>query len=148
MKLLFMAGFILGSLLVFQPALNRLILEEKGLSFAALLNGIILFLATTSLFLIISSSAYRWPPLLPLKSGAFHWWYILPGLCGFLLVFLVPLMIKHMGAFPVILTMLLGQVTTGFLWDVFAQGSSISMERVLGLLLAMAGAYLSFKPVG
>lgn len=72
----------------------------------------------------------------------------MPGLMGFFLVLLVPLAIKNLGAFVTLATMMLGQVATSFLWDIYAEGIPISVSRLLGLALVMAGAYFSFKPIG
>lgn len=148
MKLSFVLCFLLGSIVVFQPSLNRVIFEHKGLSFAVLLNGAILFVIAAIFFLAISLSPERFPDIFRfLPNRGFSWWYILPGIMGFLLVLLVPVMIKNLGAFPVVITMILGQVTTSFLWDIYQEGVSLSAARLLGLILVMTGAYFSFKPI-
>lgn len=145
MNLITIFGLVLGSLVVFQPALNRLILENRGLGFAVWLNGTVL-LATASIFcLFIFYRPERFPELVRFKlSGPFHWWYVLPGLFGLMMVTGVPLMIKNIGALSTVLTMLFGQLVTSFFWD-FLAGQPWSSARFFGLLLAGAGAYLSFR---
>lgn len=147
MKIFYAVCFLLGSLVVFQPSLNRLIFAQKGLSYAVLINGAILFCLTTLLFLSISYAPERFPELLRFLPGrAFQWWYVLPGIMGFLLVLVVPLMIKSIGAFPTVVMMIIGQIATSFLWDIYQEGALLSGSRLLGLVFVMTGAYFSFKP--
>lgn len=146
MKISFLICLLLGAMIVFQPAINRLILEQKGLSFAVFLNGSILFLSACTLFFVIFSSSERIPLILQLKSaGTFRLWFLLPGIMGFCLVVTVPIMIKNLGALPTILAMLLGQIITSLVWDVFFENVAINASRVVGLALAFVGAYLSFN---
>jgi uncharacterized membrane protein YdcZ (DUF606 family) len=149
MNLFFALSMLLGSMVVFQPVLNRLVFAEKGLGFGVWLNSSVLFGLGSLFFFFIFALSERFPESLPLKSGAtFRWWFVLPGLIGFLLVSLVPLMIKNLGAFPTIAAMLLGQVTTSFLYDTLAEGHPVDLTRLAGLALTAAGAYLSFRPPG
>ncbi len=147
MKIFFIVSFLLGSLVVFQPSLNRMIFEQRGLSFAVLLNGAVLFCVVSLLFLSVSLAPERFPEMLRyLPNRIFSWWYVLPGIMGFLLVVLVPILIKEMGAFLTIVTMILGQVATSFLWDMYQGGTALGSARLLGLILVMSGVYLSFRP--
>jgi bacterial/archaeal transporter family-2 protein len=149
MKGLFFIALLLGSMVVFQPLLNRMILEHKGLGFAALLNGSVVFVSTASLWLFMLSLPQKTPAILHQRpDGPFHWWFLLPGFLGFLLIITTPIMIKHLGAFTTVLAMILGQVITSLCLDALTQNIAINPSRIAGLALAMAGAYLSFKPSG
>lgn len=147
MKIFFLGSLLLGSIVVFQPMLNRMVLEDRGLSFAVWLNGCVLFLAASLLFFSVFLAPERFSEVLHFKgSGGFHWWYVLPGILGLILVLMVPVMFKNMGAFPTIIAMLCGQILTSFLVDSLAFGVPISASKIMGLLLATGGAYLSFNP--
>lgn len=146
MKASFTVALCLGAMVVFQPLLNRMILEHKGLGFAAVLNGFIVFVLALLLWIALSFGFISPPSLLKLKpEGPFYWWYILPGIFGFMLVITTPIMIKHLGAFTTVLAMISGQIITSLVLDAMTQGIAITMPRLLGLALAIAGAYLSFK---
>jgi len=145
MNILALLGLALGSLVVFQPILNRLILEHRGLAFAVWLNAVVLLVMASIFCLFIFYKPERFPELTHFKlSGSFQWWYFLPGSFGLMLVMGVPLIIKNFGAFSTVLTMLCGQLVTSFFYDIWA-GQPFNSLRFLGLLLAGTGAFLSFR---
>lgn len=148
MNLFFIIGLSLGSIVVVQPTLNRLIGDHQGMAMAAFINGIVLFCATGTLFFAIWFFPERFNALLQFKTGTgFRVWYILPGLMGLCLVLLVPLTMKNIGAFPTVVIMLAGQIATSFVIDVALNHQAVSLSRIMGLILALTGAYLSFRPV-
>jgi uncharacterized membrane protein YdcZ (DUF606 family) len=148
MNLCFFLSLSLGAIVVIQPTINRLIGDHQGMAMAAWINGIVLFLSTGLLFLIVWSFPDRFPSGLHLKSGAgFRLWYFLPGLMGLCLVLLVPLTMKNIGAFPTVIAMLAGQIATSFFIDIAINNQAFSASRGIGLFLALTGAYLSFRPV-
>lgn len=146
MKGFIILGILLGSLVVFQPILNRLILEQRGLAFAIWVNATVLFVAASMLALIIFLMPERFPQLMRFKvSDVFSWWFLAPGLFGLMLVSFVPMLIKNIGASTTVLLLLSGQLATSFLWDAIVSGHAFNAARFFGMLLAFLGAYLSFK---
>ncbi len=138
---------LLGTLVVFQPLLNRMIFDERGLSFAAWLNSVVLVTVATSVLLLCLYLGERCPEFLrPRMAGMIRWWYVVPGLLGLTLVLLVPLSMRQFGAFTTVLAMLVGQLGTSVVWDLVADGRPITPTRIAGLVCAGIGAYLSFKP--
>jgi len=83
-----------------------------------------------------------------ISQGAWTWWFVLPGLIGFLLVLFTPVMIKFLGAFSTVAFMMLGQVAASILWDTFAEGIPLNMTRCFGVFLVMSGAYFSLRANG
>ena len=139
--------FLLGALVIFQPSLNRILLDQKGLSYAVLLNGCVVFSMAAIFIGAILFWSDRFPDYLrPKLGGDFRGWYFLPGLMGFTLVLLVPLSIRAVGAMSTVIAMLLGQLATSIVWDYFTDGRPIHSLRILGLAFAALGAYLSFRP--
>ncbi len=147
MKMNFFVCFMLGSLAVLQPSLNRLVFAQKGLSFAVFVNGAVVFSCVTLLFMAVNYSPDKFPTALRLsQEEASQWWYALPGLMGFILVMAVPMMIKNIGAFTTVVTMIMGQVATSFLWDLYQNTSALNSSRMIGMILVMAGVYFTFRP--
>lgn len=145
MSLLF--AMLLGSLMVVQPTLNRLMLDIKGLSVASLINGTVVFALACFAFIIVNFQFMSTPALFRAKeSGTFHWWFLLPGICGFLIIFISPMLIRELGAFTTVLALICGQIVTSLLLDATTQGIAITTPRLAGLALAVAGAYMSFRP--
>lgn len=143
----FFACLVLGALLVFQPTINRFVFEAHGIAKGLFINGVIIFILANILLFF----TYWQKDLLPTMfyvgtSSHFRWWHVLPGLFGFTVVLFIPLMIKQLGAFATIVSMLAGQAITSFIWDLLVEGQPFSFSRSLGLVLAIFGAYLSFRP--
>ncbi len=146
MKIVFLSCCALGSLVVIQPLLNRMIYLERGLSLAALINATVLWLFSSCLFLFTWLAPTATPEIFRLKSyHLWHWWYVLPGLIGLVLVSMVPIAIDKLGTFITVLAMLVGQLLTSFIWDIITHHEPIVSTRALGLILAISGAYLSVK---
>lgn len=138
--------FLLGTLVVFQPALNRRILESRGLGFAAFFNSAVLFILAGLLLLALRIAGSRAPAfLVPRFEGALPWWYVLPGVFGFALVTCVPLAMRAVGALSTVALMLAGQLTMAMVWDAWSASERPTPLRVTGAALALSGALLTLK---
>ncbi|MES2746063.1 MAG: DMT family transporter [Bdellovibrionota bacterium] len=147
MNFYILVSFLLGVVAVFQPMLNRTILDTRGLTFAAWLNSLVLFTIATLIMGFVHFKSERFPDYMrPKFEGFWEWWFVLPGIFGFLLVFLLPLSMRSLGAFVSIVLLLVGQLFTSFIYDAVVAGKPITTARVAGLVLTLIGAYLSFRP--
>ncbi len=137
--------FLLGGAAVLQGGLNRHVMGAWGLSGAILFNTVVLF----SIALIFAAVAHYYPQLVPegssLKANDFKWWFVIPGMCGFLLVAMIPLAIPKIGASGVFLSIVVGQLFFSLLWDIKVEQIAIEPQRVVGILLALVGVVLSFR---
>lgn len=146
MKLNFLLPMALGALVVFQGVMNRQIGEVKGLSFAVFMNAVVLVTVASTVLAGLFVWGQQAPDYLrPQLNPVWRWWYILPGLMGFMLVFNVPISMRGLGAFPTIVSMLLGQLLCSFIWDALAAGS-FNITRLAGLILTALGTYLAVRP--
>jgi len=147
MTIYLLVPLLLGALAVFQPILNRLMLDLRGQSFVAWLNSLVLFTVASLTLLAIYTNSEKFPEYLrPKFNGEWRWWYVLPGLMGFLVVFNLPLAIRSFGSFSTILALILGQLLTSLVYDAYTSGQLPGLSRILGLVFALAGVYLSFRP--
>lgn len=138
---------LVGVVAVFQPMLNRVILDTKGLSFAAWINSVVLLVIATLAVLVTYFFSEQMPEFMRPKMGTeWHWWFIVPGIFGYIIVFFLPLSMRSLGAFVTIVALLLGQLITSFLYDTLVYGKPITTARAFGLILTLAGAYLTFRP--
>ncbi|MEY4630140.1 MAG: hypothetical protein RIQ81_260 [Pseudomonadota bacterium] len=137
---------VLGTLVVFQPAINRQIMDRNGLGFAIIMNHTTLFvlaMVTLGGFILLGEKV---PEIVrPRFSTGVNWWYVIPGIISFTLTALVPFAITSVGAVATVVGMLAGQLLTSLIWDAVAEGRPPTWPRVVGMTLAMAGAMLSFK---
>ena len=134
----------LGIAAVIQGGLNRQISDQWGLASAVLFNTLVM-LVFTALLLIIA----KWKPeLLPeffrMRGGlaAFRWWYLIPGLCGLALVVGIPFVIQRVGAFPVFLGILGGQMVMSLAWDALVEHRPLTSLRLAGAGMAILSAWL------
>ena len=137
--------FLLGGALVVQSSLNKTIAESKGLSTACLINGSLV--AIFSLILLLLSHLYPqfFSDIIPFNKNnkwIFKWWYLIPGIIGFCLVVMLPLGIMKIGALPVFLGVIAGQIIISLLYDFYFEKIPINTIRVAGALLTFIGAVL------
>lgn len=137
--------FLLGGALVIQSALNKTMAESKGLSMACVINGswVVLF----SLILLLLS--YFYPQFFSdiilfnkNNNWIFKWWYVIPGLIGFCVIVMLPLGIMKIGALPVFLGVIAGQIVISLLYDFYFEKIPVNTIRVAGALLTFMGAIL------
>ncbi len=79
----------------------------------------------------------KWPDL-----SAFQWWWLVPGICGFAIVFGAPYMISKIGAAKVFLSLILGQMIGSIMWDIYVEKLNIPMMRWIGLVVSTIGAII------
>lgn len=145
MKVIKLLPIILGGAGVIQAGLNKTIAQTNGLTTASLINGVMVALCAAVLFLL----AYHYPGWFPDivafnkdKGHTFQWWYLIPGIIGFCFVFIIPLMIMEVGALPVFLGVIAGQILVGMIWDAYYENIPVNGVRIAGALLTFLGAML------
>lgn len=134
----------LGVVMVMQGALNRRISLVWGLLPTALLNAAIFWALVTGCYLWARTGS---GPLasfvhrdLSLRDMQAYW--LLPGLFGFAIVLGLPWSIQRLGALHTFVVVVAAQMAASLLWDRLAEGIAIDARRLLGALLAVAGALL------
>jgi transporter family-2 protein len=144
MRLFSLLPALLGVAAVLQGGLNRQISGHWGLAAAALFNTLVLLAAVGGLLVWSRLHPETLPAFFQLKGGLaqIRWWWVLPGLCGFALVAGIPWAISRLGAFPVFLGILGGQLVMSLAWDAFVERRPVTLVRLAGAGLAILGAWL------
>lgn len=138
------ASIILGAIAVLQAGLNRQVTSHVGLSSAVLLNTLVLLVVSVVFLFLSHRFAESLPAQFSPKEFSFKaWWYIIPGVCGFLLVAGIPWAISRSGALTAFLCLVIGQMVASLIWDHFYESISFSLWRVLGAVLAITGLIIS-----
>ncbi len=135
---------ILGVAAVVQGGLNRQLSNTWGLSSTALFNTLILLAAALFLFALARVRPDLLPDFFRIKGSldAFRWWYLIPGLCGLALVVGIPFAIHRVGAFPVFLGILGGQLVMSLIWDALVEHRPVTAIRMAGAALAIVSAWM------
>ena len=144
--MILLPGF-LGVAAVLQGGLNRQVAGQWGLGGAALFNTLVLLAAVGVLLAVLKTRPEALPEMFQIKGslGLVRGWWILPGLFGFALVTGIPFAIQRLGAFPVFIGILVGQMIASLAWDAMLEGRPVTAIKVGGALLAIAGALLVGK---
>ena len=132
-------SILIGCSTVLQGGFNRQIAIQCGLAGAVLLNAFFYTGAAILLFWVSKKFPQFVPNLFHDKGTftQFSWWFLIPGLCGFLIVVGAPIVIAKIGAFKLVLGVVAAQLVLGLLWDV-------TMEHIPATATRIAAAVLAF----
>lgn len=134
--------FTLGCLAVVQVALNKRIAAVIGLTQAVILNAAVLLVVAILFWLYARGSRAEFGGWMAGGGafGSFQTWWIVPGLCGLTLVAGMPWAVQRIGALQAFVVLVAGQMVFSIAWDHFVEDTSVSVPRVAGAVLAIAGA--------
>lgn len=135
----------LGVAAVLQAGMNRAIGTEWGLLPAVFLNSLVLFVAVSGLFALMTARPELFPEAFQNRGAfkSFSPWFLLPGLFGLCLVSGIPFAISKAGALRVFVTVVAFQMAAGLGWDTWIEGVAVSPRRIAGAVLALLGALLT-----
>jgi transporter family-2 protein len=134
---------VLGAVAVVQGMLNRNLASSIGLGRAAAINGAVVATALAAVYVAVRAWPDRFPELFHTRAGTLPWWVIAPGLCGGVVVLITPWAISRLGAAPVFIGVVAGQMWTSLALDAWLLGAPISWPRLLGAAMTMAGVVLA-----
>lgn len=138
--------FLIGALGVLQNTLNRLFAASLGLGAALLINGFVLAACSLSFYLALRFIPTDWLPAMyrPLPAPRpFAVYDLIPGIFGFLIVAAMPWVIQRMGATRVFVVIIAAQIIVSILWDRWVEGMEVSVWKIAGAALALAGTALA-----
>lgn len=135
----------LGLLSVWQGGLNRQISDGKGLSMTLLINNSVLIIVAVMIFMAAKLFPAQTPEVFKIKqeSSGFSWWYIFPGIMGYMLISGVPYTIGKIGALQAFVFIIAGQMVAGLVWDRWVEGIDLDLPRLASAALAIAAAFVS-----
>jgi transporter family-2 protein len=134
-----------GMFAVVQSGLNKIISDDWGFSSALLLNGTVFLVFNLLLFLAVYLQPGLFPAEFRLQGSInnFKLWWILPGICGFMLVLGLAVAFSQVGAVQAIVICIAAQIICSLLWDVFVGGQQVGMIRIVGTVVTFVGAFIS-----
>jgi bacterial/archaeal transporter family-2 protein len=134
---------VLGVVAVIQAAINRQIALRWGLAPAAMLNtGIATVAAAIFLGSVVAFGGASFALQSSVRLADVRWYWVLPGIFGFLLVAGIPWAVHHVGALRVFVGLVAAQMVTSLVLDHFAEGIPLTTTRGAGALLAVASVFL------
>jgi len=137
-----------GTFSVVQNALNKQISNRISLPLSLLLNNaFVLLLSIAFFFALRTVPDETLPAMFRTRNGITDpsAKFLVPGLCGFLLITLAPFAIERAGATRVFIGIVVAQIVVSMLWDSYAEAIPLTPTRLAGAGLAMAGAWLASR---
>lgn len=144
MNVLKLLPIILGGAAVMQAVLNKTIAGTNGLSTACLINGFVVAVCAAIFFLLVYWFPDYFPEIIHIRKTeqTFQWWYLIPGLIGFSLILVIPLVITEVGALSVFLGIIAGQIIVSLVWDARFENIPVNGIRLAGAMMTFVGALL------
>ena len=143
-KIEFLLPVALGAGVLLQSTINRQMAEPYGLATAVLINAAVFFAFSLFFFYFAQYSTGIVPEFFKpkLQNFDFRWFYLLPGIFGFSLVFGLPWSIRTLGAAPSFVLLVAAQILGSLLLDIFYFHNLVNQYKILGALLTLCGAVI------
>ncbi len=143
--LVYFIPICLGIAAVMQAGINRQIVPQWSLTGAVLMNSLVLVGMTLMVYGMMRFLPIKMPEMFELRmpTGPMAWWWVLPGILGYLIISGMPIAVMHLGAAPVFVALIAAQMISSLGWDYFVGGVSATPQRLLGCLLATIGAFVA-----
>ncbi len=139
---------ILALSVVLQGMLNKKIAAEQSLVFAVFLNATVFLIVSGVLFFISKKYSESMPSFLkmPIDSknifSSDNLWYLIPGLCGFVLVLGIPWALQNLGSAKTFIILIVSQIILSLLAEKFVFNNDLSILKITGALVALVGAVM------
>lgn len=138
----FLIAIFVGAITVVQSVLNQKISVHIGMTSTVLLNAIVLLAVSALAFLV----ARTWFPASAFVSthlpSVQQWWWIIPGITGFLIVAGFPMAVASIGAAKTFVLAVSAQIVLSAVWDIISQ-RGLSQYDIGAMVLAIAATVLS-----
>ena len=131
----------IGCITVLQGTINRRMGAELGLGAVVFLNAVIVMALATALYGVVRHQPGRVPSLFEgeFRLERLRWWMVFPGIFGFCIIAGIPWAISKLGAAKVFVAIVVAQMIASLAWDTLVEGKPLTMLRVGGAAMAIAG---------
>lgn len=133
---------IIGFIGILQGSLNRLMTQDIGLTWMALLGNFVTLTVCVCFYFFAKANPELFPDFVRLKEFHFKWWYLIPGVFGFLFVLGLPIGIYQIGAVKTTVGLIAAQMVTSVMWDLFIENIPMSVPKGIGILMAIGSVLL------
>lgn len=150
MRWMMIVPVLVGAATVIQGGLNAIVSERWGLAATVLFNNAVIVLLSVGLWGAVYLAPSAFPDFFTDRGAwsAFRWWWLIPAVCGLIIVGGIPWAMAKLGALPVLVGIVAAQMIGGLIWDAVVAGEPVSWMRVAGAALAVGGVTLASWPAG
>lgn len=150
MRWMLIVPVLVGASTVLQGGLNAVVSERWGLAATVLFNNAAILVMSLALWVGVWAAPSYFPAFF-VDRGAWsdvRWWWLVPALCGLVIVGGIPWAMDRLGALPVLVGIVAAQMVGSLIWDAVVYGEPIRWMRLAGAALAVAGVALASWPSG
>lgn len=133
----FTLPLFLGALIVLQAGINRTEAGRIGFSSAILMNASVMLVVALGYFFASKSN---------LPANEIRWWFLLPGIFGFLIVLGGAFSVSRWGAQHTFILIVSAQLVMSIVWDYYVQKIPPTGAKLFGILLIWAGIFIALRP--
>ena len=145
MALAIVFSIMAGAFGVWQAGMNKVVADSLGFTASLLFNGVFFLVFNLIFFIYVYVKPQTLPEEFAIKWALsdFQWWWVIPGLMGFLLVMGLAVSVGRIGAVQTIVISIAAQVFASIAWDMYAGDSNLSTMRLVGAGVTLVGAVLA-----
>ena len=129
---------LIGCFGILQGAINRQIAMTIGVTQVSLITNLGTAAICIVFYFFVKSFSHIFPDFFQIKAPltTYKWWYIFPSLFGFFIISTIPYAFAKLGAVKVTVGLIAAQMVTSMLWDIFVEGISLNLMKVIGIFFA------------
>lgn len=145
MALAVIMSIVAGAFGVWQAGMNKVVADSLGFTFSLVFNGFFFLFFNLIFFAYVLAK----PGMLPAEFtvqwalNEFRWWWVVPGLMGFILVMGLAVSIGRIGAVQTFVISIAAQIFASVAWDMFAGDQEVNKMRLVGAGLTLVGAVVA-----
>ena len=129
-----MLPLIVGASVVFQGTINKTFIDNIGLPLAVLINGLVFFIPSV-IYLLLNRNEN-----LDFSQFQFHWIQLIPGVFGFLIVWLTPMSINVIGPTVTFSFIIASQLILSLAVEFYQTKTPPTFMTLAGVLILALGA--------
>jgi len=146
-NLTYIIPLAVGAAGIIQGGLNKTMSQNMGLTMALFIGNALVLVYSIFLYFLATKSPESVSELFKLRASTidFKWWYVIPSICGFIIITGIPFGISKIGAIKVTVLIVAGQMITSIFWDIFIEKIPINTMKSLGVLFSILSIFFTLQ---
>lgn len=135
----FLIPLAVGMAGILQGGLNGKLSKEIGLMQGLLIGNTLVLIISFALIFLVAKFPDAFPEYFRLKAPllSFKWWYLIPGLCGFIIITGLAIGMVKLGAVKTTVLIVVAQMVTSIVWDISVEKLPLNTMKGLGFFFSI-----------
>ncbi|MCF8059353.1 MAG: DMT family transporter [Bacteriovoracaceae bacterium] len=124
---------------ILQGGFNRNMSAPLGLAHSLLIGNVLVLIYSIVFYFGVLKYPEAFPDFFRARAplSSFKWWYIIPSICGFIIISGIPFGISKIGAVKVTVLIVVAQMITSIIWDITVDKVPVNTMKALGLFFSI-----------